>query len=186
MAFSEQQFLQQIKKNDINRLLLETLPDLGLAQGTLTAGCLFQTVWNLKSGNAPDWAIKDYDVFYFDASDLSWEAEDAVIRRAQDMLGDLADRVEIRNQARVHLWYPQKFGSPCPPLTRVEDGIDRYLISCTQFGVGIGTNKVYAPDGFNDMRDGILRINPNNPLMDLFLKKSQDYQSRWPWLSVAL
>jgi hypothetical protein len=55
--------------------------------------------------------ITDYDVFYFDANDLSWEAEDAVIQTAREMDGDLPDRVEIRNQARVHLWYPLEFGS---------------------------------------------------------------------------
>ncbi|MBB4228399.1 nucleotidyltransferase family protein [Rhizobium mongolense] len=110
-------------------------PDLGLPQGTLTAGCLFQTVWNLKSGNEPG------------------------------------------NQARVHLWYQQKFGSLCPPLTRVEDGIDRYLIACTQCGIGIRSGEVYAPDGLGDMRNGILRINPNNPQTDLFLRKCQDYKT---------
>ncbi|WP_296435735.1 MULTISPECIES: nucleotidyltransferase family protein [unclassified Rhizobium] len=186
MSFSEEQFIQQVNRNDTNRWLLDVLPDLRLPQGTLTAGCLFQTVWNIKSGNKPEWGIKDYDVFYFDANDLSWEAEDAVIQTAREMLGDLADKVEIRNQARVHLWYPQKFGSPCPQLKRVEDGIDRYLIKCTQFGISIGSGKVYAPDGFNDMWDGILRINPNNPLRMLFLKKSQEYRARWPWLKLVL
>ncbi|WP_315860857.1 nucleotidyltransferase family protein [Rhizobium leguminosarum] len=186
MSISEQQFVEQIKRNETNRWLLEVLPDLELPQGTLTAGCLFQTVWNLKSGNEPDWAIKDYDVFYFDANDLSWEAEDAVIQKAREMLGDLADKVEIRNQARVHLWYPQKFGSACPQLARVEDGIDRYLIACTQFGISIGRGAVYAPDGFHDMWKGTLRINPNNPQTDLFARKCREYRTRWPWLSVAL
>ncbi|WFU06315.1 nucleotidyltransferase family protein (plasmid) [Rhizobium sp. CB3171] len=92
----------------------------------------------------------------------------------------------LTQQARVHLWYPQKFGSPCPPLTRVEDGIDRYLITCPQFGIGIGSGEVYAPDGFADMRNGTLRINPKNPQMDPFLRKCQDYKTRWPWLSITL
>ncbi|MGB8287753.1 MAG: nucleotidyltransferase family protein [Rhizobium ruizarguesonis] len=185
MSFSEQQFVERIKRNETNRWLLEVLPDLELPQGTLTAGCLFQTVWNFRSGNEPDWAIKDYDVFYFDANDLSWEAEDAVIQKAREMLGDLADKVEIRNQARVHLWYQQKFGSACPPLAGVEDGIGRYLIACTQFGISIGSGEVYAPDGFDDMWNGALRINPTNPQTDLFLRKCEDYKARWPWLSVA-
>lgn len=69
MSFSEEQFIQQVNRNDTNRWLLDVLPDLRLPQGTLTAGCLFQTVWNIKSGNKPEWGIKDYDVFYFDAND---------------------------------------------------------------------------------------------------------------------
>lgn len=186
VSFSEGDFAEQIRRNETNRRLLEVLPALELPQGTLTAGCLFQTVWNLTGGNAPDRAIKDYDVFYFDAEDKSWEAEDAVIRKARTLLGDLADKVEIRNQARVHLWYQEKFGSPCPPLRRVEDGIDRFLIACTLFGVNIDTGKVYSPNGFHDMWNGILRINPNNSQPDLFVRKCADYKARWPWLSVAL
>lgn len=186
MPFSEEQFVEQIRKNPVNRRLLDILPSLELPQGILTAGCLAQTVWNLKIGNAPAWAIRDYDVFYFDADDLSWEAEDAVIRKARERLGDLADSVEIRNQARVHLWYPHKFGAACPPLTRVEDGIDRFLITCTQVGIMVGDGSVYAPHGFNDLWNGILRINPHNPLKDPFIRKCEDYRARWPWLSIAI
>jgi len=185
VSFSERDFAEQIRQNETNRRLLEILPALELPQGTLTAGCLFQTIWNLRDGNAPDRAIRDYDVFYFDADDLSWEAEDAVIGKARALLGDLADRTEIRNQARVHLWYQEKFGAPCPPLTRVEDGIDRFLIACTLFGVDIGTGRIYAPNGFRDMQDGVLRINPNNPQPEPFRRKCEDYKARWPWLSIA-
>jgi hypothetical protein len=53
--------------------------------------------------------VKDYDVFYFD-EDLSWEAEDAVIQHLGVLTNDLGVTVEIRNQARVHLWYKQRFG----------------------------------------------------------------------------
>lgn len=34
-----------------------------LAECHLTAGCLFQTVWNRITGRALEWGIKDYDVF---------------------------------------------------------------------------------------------------------------------------
>jgi hypothetical protein len=43
----------------------------------VTAGCLFQTVWNVVTDRPPTSGIKDYDIFYFDGTDLSWEAEDA-------------------------------------------------------------------------------------------------------------
>jgi len=35
--------------------------------------------------------------------------------------------IEIRNQARVHLWYPRRFGAPYPQLASAEDGIGRFL-----------------------------------------------------------
>lgn len=46
----------------------------------------------------------DYDLFYFDDSDISWAAKDLVISRGQELFADVAVDVEIRNQARVHLW----------------------------------------------------------------------------------
>ena len=60
--------------------------------------------------------IRDYDLFYFDDSDLSWEAEDRAIRRCAALFADLGVTVELRNQARVHLWYEMRFGHPSPRL----------------------------------------------------------------------
>ena len=45
-------------------------------------------------------------------SDLSWEGENRVIRRCAAAFADLDADVQVRNQARVHLWYPEKFGVP--------------------------------------------------------------------------
>lgn len=53
-------------------------------------------------------------MFYHDPSDLSHEAEDRAIRAAQALYADLPVRVELRYQARVHLWFEGRFGVPCP------------------------------------------------------------------------
>jgi hypothetical protein len=102
------------------------------------------------------WGVKDYDVFYFDDHDLSWEAEDAVIQRVWMLTDDLGVTVEIKNQARVHLWYEQRFGSPYPQLGSARDGIDRYLISCTCVGIDVASGELYAPNGLQGLHDGIL------------------------------
>ena len=178
-------FLAYVDHNPVNRRLMGILPALDLPQCYLTAGCLFQTVWNLKAGNDPEYGIKDYDVFYFDNQDLSWAAENDVIRRAEALLGDIAGRIEIKNQARVHLWYRERFGKDYPVLTCAEDGIDRYLVACTRLGVHIGTGSLYAPDHLDDVWQGILRMNPLNAHPDLFAQKCQEYRQRWPWLRIA-
>ncbi|PKA44380.1 nucleotidyltransferase family protein [Rhizobium sullae] len=184
MSITEQQFFAYVRENPINVQLLEELSALQLPQCMLTAGCLVQTVWNLKSGNDAQFGIKDYDVFYFDDRDLSWEAEDMVIRRARELLGELSEKVEIKNQARVHLWYSEKFGKPYPFLKNVEDGIDRYLTLCTRIGIRIEDRGLYAPDKLDDMWHGILRMNPLNPQPDLFRWKCDEYLARWPWISI--
>ena len=47
------------------------------------SGAVYQPVLNHLTGRPLDYGIKDYDLPYFDASDLSYEAEDAVIRRVR-------------------------------------------------------------------------------------------------------
>jgi hypothetical protein len=126
----------------------------------LVAGALFQTVRNAKSGRAPTADICDYDLFYFDDSDLSWEAEDAAIRRSVALFADLGVTAELRNQARVHLWYESRFGHPCPPLTSSRHGIERFPIAGTCIGLrpkGHGELELYAPFGLADALGGVLR-----------------------------
>ena len=171
--------------NPANRSLLDGLADLALPQCHLTAGCLFQTVWNVLSGRPAAENIKDYDVFYFEGSDLSWEAEDAVIRRVSPLAEKLGLPVEVKNQARVHPWYRQRFGGDYPQLHSARDGIARYLVRCTCVGIDVATNEVIAPDGFADLEAGVLRINPLIPQPGKWQAKAQSYRARWPWLRIV-
>ncbi len=178
-------FIAQALSNPVNAELLQRLDSLRLPQCHLTAGCLFQAVWNRQTGRAPDWGVKDYDVFYFDAADLSWEAEDRVIRAVQALTADLRVTVEVKNQARVHLWYRDRFQADYPQLTRTTDGIDRYLIACTCVGIDTRSRTLYAPNGLDELQRGILRMNPRFAQPDMFRDKARSYQERWPWLSIV-
>jgi len=120
---NEATFIEQALRNPNNADILRRLPDCGLPDAWLVAGCLFQTVWNLASGRDPGESISDYDIFYFDDSDLSWAAEDKVIRRIEAGFADLDVAIQVRNQARVHLWYKAKFGPGYPKLRSSRDGI---------------------------------------------------------------
>jgi len=97
---------------------------MALPDRYLVADCLHQTVWNVVTGQPPEAGILGYDLAYFDGSDLSWEAEDVVIRAGQTVFAGLPAPVQIRNQARMHLRYEQKFGLPCPPHESTEAAID--------------------------------------------------------------
>ena len=178
------QFRASVLENPFNGELLRRLPRLNLDQCYLTAGCLFQALWNRASGRAPEWGIKDYDIFYFDDADLSWEAEDRAIQRVAEATRDLPITVEVRNQARVHLWYPQRFGGDYPRLTSARAGIDLYLVSCTCVGIAVESGDLYAHNGLDNLVSGILRINPLNAKPELFRLKAESYRQRWPWLRI--
>ncbi len=183
MKLTAQRLVELAMVNPINAELVARLPALGLDQCLLTAGCLFQAVWNHQAGLSPDWGVKDYDVFYFD-TDMSWEAENEVIERASELLRDLDVNIEVKNQARVHLWYPQRFGMPYPQLHTARGGVDRYLVAGTCIALAVDTGEIYAPYGLADTEQGILRLNPITPQPELFEYKARSYQARWPWLRI--
>lgn len=184
MTLTAETLIEIAMTNPANAEIVRRLPALGLSQCLLTAGCLFQAVWNHQSGRPAAWGIKDYDVFYFD-EDASWEAENEVILAAKALFQDLDLIVEIKNQARVHRWYAQRFGRAYPQLLSAKDGIDRFLIAGTCIGLDVQTGEVYAPYGLSDVEQGLLRINPLTHQTDLFAQKAESYRARWPFLRVV-
>ncbi|NWL09118.1 nucleotidyltransferase family protein [Pseudomonas hunanensis] len=182
-SLTDEQVLATIQENPINRALLAILPTLDMPHCMLTAGALFQTFWNQRAGRPVAWGIKDYDIAYFD-TDLSWEAEDRVITKVQQACAHLGVNVEVRNQARVHLWYQAKFGGAYSALHKVTDGIDRYLIRSTCLGVDVLTGSLYSTHGLEDLQNNLLRMNELNPRPDLFKAKAASYRERWPWLEL--
>ena len=109
-------FIARALANQTNRQILKRLPSLGLNDCWLVSGALFQSVWNSLTGRPANHGIVDYDIIYFDDRDLSWEAENRKITQLTECFKDLPAQIEVRNQARVHLWYTEKFGMPYTAL----------------------------------------------------------------------
>ena len=65
MLPSSETFIDTVMANPVNSELLRRLPRLGLNECFLTAGCLFQAIWNRISGNSAGWGVKDYDRLLF-------------------------------------------------------------------------------------------------------------------------
>jgi hypothetical protein len=84
--------------------VLTTIRPLDLPDWLMMSGAVYQRVLNALTGRSPDYGVRDYDLGYFDASDISYDAEDAVIRRvAAALVEPLRSAVEVRNQARACL-----------------------------------------------------------------------------------
>ncbi|WP_329059261.1 nucleotidyltransferase family protein [Amycolatopsis sp. NBC_01480] len=140
-----------------------------------------------RSSRAPTDGIKDYDLFSFDATDLSWEAEDAVIQAAKPAFAGLPAEVEIRNEARVHLWYEEKFGTPCPAHTSTEDAIDSFAATTCCLGIRLepgGRWRVYAPHGLSDVFNLVVRPNAVLAPRSVYEAKAGRWRRQWPELTV--
>jgi hypothetical protein len=176
-----------LSRNDVLLEVMSRTASLELPGWYVTAGCLFQTVWNVVTDRSPTSGIKDYDIFYFDSSDLSWEAEDEVIKAAQRAFTGLAADVEIRNEARVHLWYEQKFGVPCPAYDSTEAAIDSFAATTCCLGVRLETDgrwRIYAPHGLSDVFGMVLRPNPVLAPRQVYEAKAERWRQQWPELTV--
>jgi hypothetical protein len=179
-------FLAAALRNSVNAILADECFRLALPDAWIVSGCLVQSVWNVKTGRAVDYGINDYDIFYFDP-DTSWQAEDAVIAQLQSRFENLGVKVELRNQARVHLWYPQKHGLPYPALQSSVQGIDRFLTRNTQVGIRRTATgyDVYAPHGFDDIAGLIVRPNPGpNFSAASYAAKASRWRGLWPELTI--
>lgn len=184
-ANGEQLFLKYIEANPINKQILQLAPQLGVSDWWPTAGALFQTVWNLLEGKDPQNGIRDYDFFYFD-EDTSYEAEDAVIRRAKELFRDIDAEIEIRNEARVHLWYEAHFGVPAVPFSSTRDAIDHFAAKTCCFAVTADENgklTTYAPHGYDDLFARKVIPNPVLAPQDVYEAKTRRWLSEWTTLT---
>jgi hypothetical protein len=179
-------FLAAVLRNPANETIARELFASALPDSWIVSGCLVQTVWNVLTGRAVDYGINDYDIFYFDP-DTSWAAEDAVILKLQHRLAWSGVAIEVRNQARVHLWYPEKHSLPYPPLAASTEGIDRFLTKNTQVGIRRTQHgyDVYSPNGFDDIAGLIVRPNPGSNFSPAnYEAKAARWKNLWPELTV--
>jgi hypothetical protein len=169
-------------------LVLRTLARLDLPDWLVFSGAVYQRVLNHLGGRPLDYGIKDYDVGYFDAADISYEAEDAVIRRvAAAFEPPLREMVEVRNQARVHVWFEGKFGEPYTPLASSAEALGRFESPMFAVGVRLGTDDrmtVHAPFGLEDLFARRLRRNPTRPGPN-FERSAGRARARWPEIEVV-
>jgi uncharacterized protein len=167
--------------------VLETARTLALPDWLLFSGAVYQRVLNDRTGRPLDYGIKDYDLGYFDAADTSYEAEDAVIARvAEAFEPPLREMVEVRNQARVHLWFEAKFGEAYDPLTTAAEALSRFVSPLFAVGVRLEMDDsmtIVAPFGLQDLFDLKLRPNPYRVTKG-FARTVASATARWPEIKV--
>ncbi len=167
--------------------VLETARDLGLPDWMIFSGAVYQTAWNALTGRDADYGIKDYDLGYFDL-DTSWNAEDAAIVRARDVYRPPLDGlVEVRNQARVHLWFEQRFGETYAPLADTAEALTRFVSPTFAVGARLkaaGEIEIVAPFGLDDLFALTIRPHPLRPHALGFARASTSAKARWPQITV--
>lgn len=156
---------------------------LSLPDWLVFSGAVYQPVLNHLTGRPLDHGIKDYDLAYFEPTDLSYEAEDVVIRRVKAAFDEpLRSMVEVRNQARVHLWFKARFGEDYSPLSCTAEALERFTSATFAVGVRLEPDDrlhVDAPFGLADLFALRLRPNPRRKTRH-FGRTAANVRRRWP------
>ena len=164
--------------------LLSVLPALQLPGCYVGAGAVAAAVWNRRFRLPPGTGVKDYDVVYYDPTDLSAEAE-RTVEAAIAALAPEGVEVDVTNEARVHLWYEERFGRPIKQYVSSEAAIATWPSTATSVGLCRSGQQlsVCAPYGLRDLFLGIVRPNRTLVSRELYESKVRRWKATWPSLT---
>jgi hypothetical protein len=175
----------QLRQNCALQELLSRYGEIDLPDAWIAAGSIAQTVWNLSAGQPAEFGIKDVDIIYFDPANLSADAEAAHERRLCSLFSNLAIVLDVKNQARVHLWYESKFGYPIAAYRSSAGAIATFPTTATAIGVRPeeGALECCAPFGLEDLFELTVRANRRQITQAIYEEKVERWRRLWPHLT---
>ncbi|MEK7434119.1 MAG: nucleotidyltransferase family protein [Cyanobacteriota bacterium] len=174
-----------LKKNKVLWDFLELLEKNITFEYYIGAGVINQTIWNYLSNFELNYGIKDLDFVYFDKNIT--EEEEKILNEKINTLGkDLNLEIDIKNQAKVHFWYKNKFGFEIEAYESLESAINTWPTTATAIGVRKEKNKlkIYAPYGLNDIFSKTVRPNKILITENIYEKKYQRWLEKWEDLKI--
>ncbi len=183
----ERRLLEILRRSPLWSTLLDRAPKAPVDGWAVGAGALVQTVWNHLHGYPDRHGIRDVDIVYFDANDLSEEAEGRVIEEMKRLFGDLGVALDVKNQARVHLWYERHFGAPIAPYLSLADAIGTWPTTATAVALvprRNGSVDMVAPFGLGDLLAGVVRPNKRQITEAVYRAKIERWRPIWPKLDI--
>lgn len=180
--------LEAIVRADSNTMaLLEFLARIERTPWCLGAGFLAGRVWNHLTGRPPGHGVKDLDIAIFDAADLSVAREATLAAQLETAFPDIGLPIDVKNQARVHLWYEERFERPIAPFANLEEALSTWPTSVNALGVSLVSGEIstIAPFGLEDLFAMKVRPNKRQVTKDVYYTKVARWKACWPELDIA-
>jgi uncharacterized protein len=174
--------LSLLEQNPYLLEVIHAIPSLNLPDCFVAGACIAQTLWNLRHGFSPEAHLKDIDLVYFDPTDLSQESEANHQQHIQNIFAHLPMPVDVKNQARVHLWYKNKFGYDIKPYTSTEEAISTFPITAGCIGIRQEENGylIYTAFAYDDLFDCVVRPNKKQITKEIYTAKLARWKPLWP------
>jgi hypothetical protein len=178
---------ESLRGNPVVSTLLSDWTDLRLPNCWIVAGAVVQSYWNKAHGFSPLHGVSDVDIVYFDSRDLSEESEACHSVRISNEYKNLPVRFDIKNEARVHLWYESRFGYPIDAYSSAEAAIDTFPTTAGAIGIRPVGDEIecYASFGFDDLMELVVRPNKRQITRNIYTKKVARWSSVWPMLNIV-
>lgn len=95
--------------------------------------------------------------------------------------------IDVKNEARVHLWYSSKFGEQIMPYTSTWHAITTFPTTATAIGVQPAGSEflIAAPFGLADLFDTIVRPNKVQITPAIYAAKLTRWRGLWPGLQIV-
>jgi uncharacterized protein len=161
---------------------------LELKSWCIGAGAVRNLVWDHLHGYEIPSHLPDIDVVYFDSRHISSERDKNLQLRLATAMPK--HQWEVTNQAGVHLWYENCFGSPMLALTSLEEGVGSWPEYATCIGVRLDADnspRIIAPHGLDDLFELRVRHNPVKVNLATYQKRLalKQFNKRWPLVQIA-
>jgi hypothetical protein len=152
------------------------------------AGAIRSLVWDHLHGIRDSAVPNDIDLVFFDPVALG-EARESEVR------GALAERApglpwDVKNQAAVHLWYPQVFGVEVEPLRSCADAVATWPETATCVAVRLRSDErleIVAPFGVEDLFGLVCCRNPRRVTVAEYRRRIERKRiaERWPKVAIV-
>jgi uncharacterized protein len=166
--------------------LLGALGQILPGRSSIGAGCLAGLVWNRLTGRPVRYGVKDIDVATFDPDDLTEDGERRLEVELRAACPELRIRLDVKNQARVHLWYECRFGHPIASYRSLETAVATWPTTATAVAVipDPGDLRVVAPFGLDDLFAMTARPNRAQVTRAVYEAKTSRWRRVWPEIRV--
>lgn len=183
MTADQEQAVRAIARaHPVAGAILQRWPSLDLPDAWLSGSLLAQAWWNICFDRPPLHGIADADILYCDSTDLSEAAEARAAAHVAAVFPDLPVRLDVKNQARVHLWYPDRFGKVIAPHASSRAATTTF--PTTVSAVAITDIALSAPFGLDDFLAPVVRANATLIDPSVYDGKARRWAANWPDLII--
>ena len=105
-------------------------------------------------------------------------------QRLRHLFNRLPAKLDVKNEARVHLWYEDRFGYPIAPYRSAADAIATFPTTATAIGIKPreGELEICAPFGLDDLFGLVVRPNKRQITQSIYETKVERWRPVWPQL----